>query len=330
MKKAAILIPSFKSFRWLAVCVHFFKKYQFPLEHDIVVCDNSPGHPSIKVLTETPLGEGVKIVQGDKELPSHSHGLELALEATDADWIFSTETDCFPSQDSWGNHWIKASADYDLIGPYMHLAGGRFIHPAGMGCSRHVIDAANEWIKKHKEWIFVPSAGISLGVSNKAYHVVCRESWMKARISSPELEAQVAIWKRAGAYQNQISFDDDSFDNYDQRGQIENFEPREGKNFCLRVGYEPGQWLSSFASRFFKTFHAPCEIQWMPGRQGRQAAYSDIFGAMRHIWAGTSATVVDGLEDEVKRFKREQMNHYFSQLPSDIRSHIEQLERENA
>lgn len=330
MKKAAILIPHFKSWKFLAICVHAFKKFQFPLEHEIVVCDNSPSHNSIRVLTDTRLGDGVKIVKGDVELPSHAHGLELALEQTDADWIFTAETDSFPIQDSWGNHWIKASADYDFIGPYMHLAGGKFVHPAGMGCSRSVLDAAQKWINEHKQWVFVPSSAITLGVSNRAYHVVCRESWFKAKVQSLELERQIEIWKRSGPYQNMISFDDDSFDTYDQRGQIENFEPREGKNYHLRIGYEPGQWLSSFAARFFKVFHAPCQIQWMPGREGRQAAYSDIFGAFRHIWAGTSATVVEGLEDEVKRFKRRQMEECWLSVPEDIRAHIEKLEEQNA
>lgn len=331
MKKAAILIPHYKSWKLLAICIEAFKRFQFPLEHDIVVCDNSVGHPSIKVLAETELGDGVKIVNGDPQLPSHAHGLELALEATDADWIFSTESDCWPIQDSWGSHWVKASADYDFIGPYMHLAGGKFVHPAAMMCSRDVLNAAEKWIEKQREeWDFVPAAGISLGVSDKAYHVVAKKNFIKSKGPSDSMLNEIENWRKAGPYQNMISFEDDSFSNYDQRGNIQNWEPQEGREWHLRIGYEPGQFLSSFAARFFKVFHAPCEIQWMSGRVGQQAAYSDIFGAVRHLWAGTSATVVDGLEDEVKRFKREQVNHYFSLLPENIRMEVEKLEKEYA
>lgn len=330
MKKLSILIPHYKSWKWLAICVHAFKRFQFPIEHEIIVADNSPGHPSIKAIADTPLGEGVKVVQGDPELPSHGHGYELALAEATGDWIFTAETDSFPVVDSWGNEYIKASAEFQYIGPYGHWAGGKFVHPCGAMVNRSVLNDAQAWINRHQSWDFVPSAAILLGTSDKAYHVVAHMDWLMAKAIPEEFLRQINIWKRAGVWQNMISFDTDSFSNYSLRDRITRWDPTEGKFAYNRIGYEPGQWLSYYVQHHrVPVLHATNHLHWMPGREGRQAAHSDIFGVYRHIWAGTSATVVEGLEDEVKRFKREQMNQLWQQVPADIRSYIEELERQN-
>jgi hypothetical protein len=331
MKRLSILIPHYKSWKLLAICVHAFKRYEFPLPYEIIVCDNSPGHPSIKALTNTELGDGVKVVQGNPDLPSHAHGLELAYAASTGDAIFTTETDCFPTQDSWGNAFIKASSEYDYIAPYMELAGGIFGHPAGALVKRHVVESAQKWIDDHKDWVFVPSSATRLGTSDKGYHVVCLESWLNGQYGSEEILKQVSIWKKSGPWQNMLSFDDDSFDSYWRRDGIKSWEPAEDRVWYNRIGYEPGQWLWYYVQHHnIPRLKAPFEITWMPGRENRQAASSVILGGMTHLWAGTSATVVDGLEDEVKRFKREQVEHYFSQLPEKLRHDIELLEKEDA
>ena len=69
----------------------------------------------------------------------------------------------------------------------------------------------------------------------------------------------------------------------------------------------------------------------MDGRENQQAQFSDIFdGAFRHLWGGSSATVVDGLDDEVKRFKREQIDFYWKNVPQKLRHEIELLEAKYA
>lgn len=329
MRKIAILIPHYKSWKWLPIAVNSFKQYPFSIEHEIIVCDGSPGHPSIRAITETSLGEGVKVVSGDPELPSHGQGLSLAWEQASpgCDWAFTTETDAVALRHGWGEPYIKASVGSDLIGPHMALAGGKFVHPAGAMYSRRLIDAMKDWQKKHADWVFVPSAAITLGLSDRAYHVVCHKNYLDGKNLSADKLKEIEVWSRSGPWQNMIAFDNDSFDDYWLRSQITNWEPT-GAQAYLRIGYEPGQNLSGFAhANGFNCVHTPCHIEWMPGRENQQAAYSDIYnGAFRHIWAGTSATVVEGLADEVKTFKTKQMNDYWQTVPADIRREIEKME----
>lgn len=293
------------------------------------MCDGSPGHPSIKSITETSLGDGVKVVSGDPELPSHGQGLSLAWDqaSPDCDWAFTAETDSFPTRHGWGENYIKASVGVDIIGPRMMLAGGIFVHPAGAMYSRRLIDAMKDWQERHADWCFVPSAGISLGLSDKAYHVVARRDWLMGKNLPADKWKEIEIWSRSGPWQNMLSFDVDSFDDYFLRASIKNWEPT-GEPAYLRIGYEPGENLSMFAdSMGFKSFHAPYHVEWMDGRRDQQAAYSDIFdGAFRHIWAGTSATVVDGLDEPVKAFKRNQMAELWNKLPVKLRHEIELME----
>lgn len=331
MKSVSVLCAHFKSWRWLPIAINSLKQYEFSgIPFQIVVADNSKGHPSIKAITETPLGEGVKIVDGDPDLPSQGQGNTLAYLASEGSHLFTIETDSMAMRHGWFEPYVKASADYDYVGPHMELAGGRFIHPCGALASRELIEAAREWQRNHSDWVFVPGAAIKFGLSDKPYHVVCHEHWLLSRNIDRDTQREVDIWKKAGPWQCMISWDDDDWNTYMLRDDVKHFEPREAK-WHLRMGYEPGGWLSAFARKYFRSLNAPCRIEWMPNRIGQQAAYSDIFdGAYRHIWAGTSATVVEGLADDVKAFKRDQMNALWQGVPEDIRKHIEKLEAEHA
>lgn len=330
LKSVSVLCAHYKSWKWLAIAIHSLKHYGFSgIPFEIVVADNSPGHPSIKAITETSLGEGVKVVQGDVDLPSQGQGNTLAYAASEGSHIFTIETDSMATRHGWFEEFIKASANHDYIGPHMSLAGGIFIHPCGALASREVIEAAKQWQRDHSDWVFVAGAGIKLGLSDKAYHVVCHEHWLLSQTIDRDTQREVDIWKKAGPWQCMISWDDDNWGTYMNRNGIQHLEPRHAQ-YHLRMGYEPGQWLSAFAQKNFRCFNAPCLIEWIPGWEGRQAAKSTIFGGFTHIWAGTSATVVEGLEDEVKRYKRKQMAKAWLTVPEDIRSKIEKLEAENA
>ncbi len=331
MKKLTIAFAHAFTWRWTAIAVHALKKFQFPLEHEIIVVDNSPSDPSIKCLTETRLGEGVKIIQGDPDLPSHGQALSLAYEACDSDWFFTSESDALPVVDSWGNEYVKASADFDYIGPYMALAGGKFIHPCGAMGHRKVIEAAKAWRALFPDWIFVTGAAAELHLSDKAYHVSCTQKfWDDANIPcsvSERQERDSAVWKKAGPWQEMLSFTDDSFSNYWQRELPDLSGPT--KDAYLRIGYEPGQHLSAFALRNFKCLMAPFEMKWVPGFTDRQAAYSDVFGAFRHCWCGTSS-FSPAIDTIVREFKMKQMNELFLQLPEDLRHEILALEAKYA
>jgi len=326
MKKVSIIISHFRTFRWTAICLHHFKKYTPPVDFEIIVCDNSPDHPSINAIKSTSLGDGVTFITGEKDFPSHGRGYDLSLKESTGDYIFCAETDSFPTMHGWFNEYIKASVDYDLIGPDVPQSSGRYIHPAGALINRTVIDAAEKWQKEHADWLFVPSAGMKLEVSDKCYHVVARKDYMKPFMRDASIKSESDLWSRCGVFQEMRSFDEDSFDTYSQRTGITNWEPIEGKDAYLKIGYEPGQWLSYFASSHgFRVLAAPSHIEWMSGKEGRQAAYSTVFDGFRHVWCGTSA-FMNGIEPEVREFKMNQMNEYWNSIPAEIRSVIESYE----
>jgi hypothetical protein len=328
VKKLTIAFAHYATWRWTAIAVHALKTFKFPLEHEIIVVNNSPHDQSIRCLTDTPLGEGVRIIPGDPTIPSHGQALSLAYEASDSDWIFTSESDALPIQDSWGNEYVKAAANFDYIGPWMALAGGKFIHPCGAMAHRKVIEAAKEWRKKHSDWVFATGCAPELGLSDKGYHVSCTKEFLESQSPSQAIRDDVELWKKAGPWQEMLSFDDDSFDNYWMRENIQNLEPV-GKQAHLRIGYEPGQHLSAFAIKHFKCLMAPYEMKWIPGFHNRQAAYSDVFGGFRHVWCGTSS-FSPAIDPAVRAFKMNQMDLYFSQIPADIRSYILELERQNS
>ncbi len=323
MKKLTIAFAHAFTWRWTSIAVHALRKFPFPMEHEIIVVNNSPEHPSIKCLTETRLGEGVKIINGDPELPSHGQALSLAYEACDSDWFFTSESDALPITASWGAPYIRSADDFDYIGPYMSLAGGRFIHPCGAMANRKVIEQAKAWRAKYPEWIFINSAAPELGLDLKGYHVSCtKEFWSQANLTPSIAERQVreaTIWEKAGPWQEMLSFTDDSFDSYWMRELPNLSSPT--KEAYLRVGYEPGQHLSGFALQNFKCLKAPFKMEWIPGFHDRQAAYSDVFGVFRHVWCGTSS-FSPAIAPEVRAFKMSQMDMHFLQLPEDLRNEI--------
>lgn len=329
MKKVSIILPHFKTFRWTAICLNAFQTYGIPVESEIIVCDNSPDHPSLKAILATPLGKGVKYVEGERDFPSHGRGYELCLKVADGDHIFCSETDSFPTRHGWCDEYIKASASYDFIGPEIPQSSGRYLHPAGALISMKVIEAARKWKEAHKEWVFVPDVGITVGGSDRPYHVVAHKDFLGVLMLEKSIQEAAALWRRADVFQEMRCFDEDTFENYTQRTGITNWEPVGGKQCYLKIGFESGQWLAYYAqSHGFRWLAAPTHIEWMKGHEGGQAAYSDVFGGFRHCWCGTSS-FCEGIAPDVRAFKMKQMNDYWMTVPEGIRAQIEKIERKH-
>jgi hypothetical protein len=334
MKKTSIILAHFKTWRWTAVCIHNFKQFGIPVDSEIIVCDNSPGHPSIKCLTETPLGDGIKIVQGNPDFPSHGQAYQKCFESSTGDWIFTAESDSFPIRHGWFDEYVKASAHYDYIGPEMPMGGGTYIHPAGALTRRSLIKDAEKWQDRHKDWVFIPGAGAKLKTADKGYHVVAAKEWLEdLPLVDAAMEKEIELWKNVGVWQEMRCFDEDTFDNYMLRTGIKNWEPVPGKFAYNKIGFEPGQWLSYFAqekSNDWTIHKAPTHIEWMPGHEGKQAAFSTVFGGFVHAWCGSVSTVsAKNLHPEVAKFKKEQADSWFNKLPEDIRTKIESMEAES-
>ena len=331
MRKLSIIAAHYRTSIWTAIMVAAFKKYPFSIESELIICDNSPGHPSIKAITETPLGEGVKVIQGNPDFPSHGHGYDLCYEQSGGDWIMCTETDAFPIMHGWGEHWIKASTDFDMIGPLVPQSSGAYIHPAGCMYRRELVERAKQWQEAHKQWVFVPGAGAMLKTHPKACHVVAHQDWLSDQFIPGDMQQQIDLWKLAGPFQEMRSFDEDTFEDYGKRTGIANFEPVSGKMFYNKIGYESGQWLNYYAERHgYRCMRAPNEIIWMHGHEGRQAAESRVFGSFTHVWGGT-VTICSGqnMAHDVVQKKHESMMKFFDlMVPDDIKPQILKIQEE--
>lgn len=319
--KVAIIIPHYKTWKWTSICINAFKKFPIPIDHEIIVCDNSVGHRSIECLTKTSLGDGVTIVPGDPELPSHGHGYELCMEVSNADYIFTSETDSFPTSQDWFAPYLsRIESGIDLVGAEVPQSSGRYIHPAGALYSRKLINAGNAWIENHKDWWFCSGMGIALGLSDRAYHVVAHKDTLK------EITKEMLSWRKANVFQEMRCFDEDTFENYSSRTGIKNWEPT-GKSSYLKIGFEAGQWLAYFAqSHNFNWEIAPMELVWMREFIGGQAEYSTIFNNFIHVWCGTSS-FLDGIPESVKKFKMNQMDRFWFQVDPNIRKEVHDLEQ---
>lgn len=327
MKKVSIIIPTFKTWRWTAICIHAYKTYGVPIDSEIILVDNAPDSPMIKAITETSLGEGVKIIEGERDFSSHGRGYDLAYEQAEGDWIFCSETDSFPTHHGWFDDYVKASATHDLIGPEVPQSSGTYIHPAGAAYRRTVIESAKEWQAKHKDWVFCPGAAVELGTSSKPYHVIAHAQWLKDKEISSQIKSEVNTWKRAGVFQEMRCFDEDTWTSYPHRIGIHNWEPESGKPAYNKIGFEAGQWLAYYAqSHGFRVLKAPTEIHWMPRHEGGQAAHSTVFGGFTHVWCGTVSNLPNDIANDVRAFKLAKMNQLFSELPELVRAKIEFLE----
>lgn len=330
MSKLSITFAHFRTFRWTAIAVHFFKKYQWPFDWELIVVDNSPDHPSIKVLTETSLGEGIKIVNGERDFSSHGRANEIALHHATGDLLLFSESDAFPIRDNWANEYIKALADHDLIGPEIPQSSGPYIHPAGSLYRRSVFDSMKEWQDSISDWVFCSDAAIELGTSDKPFHVVAHRDFLASKDLSEGLKAKIELWKRAEFMQEMRSFQDDSFETYQKRGIPARWQPEEGRQFYNTIGWEAGQMASNFAQAHgFRCLKAPTTLKWLPGHEGGQAAYSDVFGGFRHCWCGTSS-FSPAIAQDVREYKMNQMNLHFAMLPKDLQKQVIELEKQHA
>lgn len=334
--KVSILIPHFRTWRWTAVCIWHFKKFGLPVPSEIILVDNSPGHPSIKAITQTELGEGVKVLSGDPEFASHGNGYDIAARAATGTHFFTAETDSMPTRCGWFDEYVKAVGDgYDLIGPEIPQSAGRYVHPAGALLDSRVYNAAIRWQKNQAEWFFCPGAAVMMQYADRGYHVVCRgEDALRRVLSTSALAKEIDIWAKAGPYQEMRCFEDDSFETYPQRTGIglKYFSPLEGKGYYLKIGYEAGQWLAYFAEAHgFKVLRAPTEIRWMEGHENQQAAASTVFGGFTHYWGGTVSNVAPegDFNAGVRRAKMAVQDGLFAALPEKLRNQIEAFERAN-
>lgn len=137
MVKATIIIPHAFVTRWLQICVASLKNHTNKADIDILIVDCSPGHNSIKGITETELGEGVKVIDPPApNIAGHQVALDHAIDFVDTPWYVAWETDVRVMRDGWLD-WMLSYIKDD----YVSLVGWNWATD-GYDDSRHYISPA--------------------------------------------------------------------------------------------------------------------------------------------------------------------------------------------
>lgn len=136
MRPVTIVIPHALTCRWTQIAVSSLLAHKNRTEFDILIVDNTPGNPSIKGISETRLGESVKIIPPkDPACCGHQLALDYAIDLVETPWFLSWETDVRATRDGWLD-WILSHVRDD----YVAIAG--WYWDAGFNDGRHYISPA--------------------------------------------------------------------------------------------------------------------------------------------------------------------------------------------
>src|SRR3972149_576172 len=103
-KKALIVIPHSRTTKWLQIVIASIKQFKNNAKFDVMVVNNSPvGDQSLKGITETELGDGIRIEE-NQYVRAHAGALDYALSIIDENeypYFFAAETDCRALRNGW-------------------------------------------------------------------------------------------------------------------------------------------------------------------------------------------------------------------------------------
>jgi hypothetical protein len=333
--KVSILIPHWRSGRMTTFAVSQFLKYA-GRDAEVVVVNNSPGDNSINCLS--PIKGNWRVVDNlSDKTSSHGTAFDLAIPLTDSEWIFTAESDSFPTGPFLDSYMDIVLNGYDAAGSVLSLSGGTFMHPTGSIYSRRVWEDAKRYCD-NIPYTYFPGMAMKDGL---AAHLMVHESLLNEFLAEPEdyieltdsyrpYSAEMAIKKAehyrpvVGPFHNGCGKNNETKWSYGAR-TIES----EAKNILLdnrlkivtRFGMEPGQWLSYYMSAAgYKVCNIPIKTKWMPGRENEQQEYTLSATGIKHLWAGSSfLSMKDTAMHDVYEFKKNQIEELYNSLPEYLK-----------
>jgi len=270
LKKIAIGLTHGHCPKWLQTCIHSLKRYYNEVGMDIYVACSWPGHPSIKALTETPLGENVTLIDCERRKHSHATGLEEILELIwdkDYDFFFTCETDCRAMKDGWLDWFHK----YLLMSSHFGIAGFYWDE----GTNHQNINASGTLYR--------------MGML-KRYHQECRDNnegmfWHpRGNRHDTEMGMDPSIKDVVGCFA-------------ETRGIKDPTDPQ--KEIIMRgvpqaSWFEPGQWLYARLQAEWGEVRVPCDHIYLhtPGQPSVYTPEGTYYGGKKdpyfiHYWGGT-------------------------------------------
>ncbi len=273
--KVAIAMAHGHTAKWLQTVIHSLKENPNHIDSDIYVACTWPGHPSIRALTETELGEGVTLIDCNRlrRLHSHATGLEEILEHIadkGYDYMFTCETDCRAVKPGWLDWFVSFMEDVNrptfalpmgLAGFFWHEGTNHYnINPSGTIYSMEMLLQYHKEARENNEDIFWHPKGNRMGTDGGM---------------DPTIKDLVGVFAETRGIQNPTPF------------QYEVIT----KGVPQASWFEPGQWLYARLQGEWDEKHVPCEhiyVQY-PGHMAPEATY---YGGKAdpwfiHYWGGT-------------------------------------------
>ncbi|PWT75783.1 MAG: hypothetical protein C5B59_07985 [Bacteroidetes bacterium] len=332
-----ILVPHYKAGKITAHCLSKIHKYKGKHDIRVIVIDNNPGDGSIAYLR--PFPHDLISYPKDK-LQSHGIAFDYAMDHVDTEWFITPESDSFPTHEGWLDYYERLIKEgYDGGGSLLKLSGGTYVHPCGALYKTADWKAAKRYCDDEQPYIYFPNMAMREGF---ACHTMIRTDKVEKIISSMDDYFDVAedykgktreqIMDRANHYfpctqpfHNGMGHLNESIKSYGDRDM--NLGPidvmlKKNMQLVYRIGYEPGQWLSYWLKATGrKIFYVPTQIQWMPGREMQQQAFTSMENGFTHIWGVSSYYDKFKTQDETEEFgdviteKRNFMNRLYAELP---------------
>jgi hypothetical protein len=163
-KFATIVIPFAYNRLWLQTCIASFRAFKNSLDAEIMVIDNSEGKNrsvDIKVLTETLLGEGIKIIPQGYRMPdgrlyaTHASALNYAMQLIDTPYMFATESDVTIARDGWLDWYASRLRDDAVAMVGWFWPGRQYINPSQTLLDMKILWMISAEIKNNKGTLFV-------------------------------------------------------------------------------------------------------------------------------------------------------------------------------
>ena len=269
MSKVAIALSHGHASKWLQVIIHSLRTMENDIDTDIYVAATWPGHPSLKAITETPLGDNVHIHECVRRRQSHATGLDEVLELIaerEYKYMFCTETDCMAMKPGWLDWFVQqmqSKENCGMAGFFWNEGTNHYnINPSATLYDVEMLLKYNQECRDNNEGIFWHPRGNRMdtdgGMDPNIKEVVgCFAETRGIKDPSPE-----------------------------QRKQIEKGVPQ-------AAWFEPGAWLYYRSLGEYEHVAVPVDHiyqQWAGGRAPEGTYYGGKANCQFvHFWGGTRA-----------------------------------------
>jgi len=336
--KLSVIICHYKNGKATAYAIHQILKHKKNHDLQILICDNSNG-------------EGVEYLEpfkGDIEihrLPSYllqSHGVGYSYLGSFVtnDFVLCMESDSYPISDDFIDYYDPLIEDgYDMAAPLLKLSGGQYFHPCGGIYKRKAIEEAEAYCSNsNMSYHYLPNSAMVNGFPN---HLMVHDKIWRFFLDEPHAFVELPDnrkfltakeWEKIElgyssvvcAFHNGMGKYKETINDYGARGIIT--DPAgiildHQDKIIVRMGYEPGQWLSYWMLATSKKIaQIPVTVKWMEGKENQQQEYTITDGGILHEWGLSSYYGAHNKDiQDIVDFKNRRTEMNYLSLPEEYK-----------